>query len=89
MSSFLDNLASMPQPHLLHELHKQLAQNAPPTAPADNQAPVAPAQNQAPVAPVDNQAPAPAKPGNYMHNCLVFYNKYLICLLYYQNYTNC
>lgn len=54
MSSFLENLASMPQPHLLHELHKQLAQNAPP---ADNQAPVAPAQIQPPVAPVDNQAP--------------------------------
>lgn len=72
----------MPQPHLLHELHKQLAQNAPPAAPADNQAPVAPAQNQAPVAPVDNQAQvtpaqpqleAPAKPGNCLCNCHFFF----------------
>ncbi|KAK1351636.1 DRBM domain-containing protein [Heracleum sosnowskyi] len=72
MSSFLENLASMPQPHLLHELHNQLAQNAPPAdnqppPPAQIQAPPPPIDNQAPVAPADNQvpmapAPAPAQP---------------------------
>ncbi|KAL8117905.1 uncharacterized protein LOC141723376 [Apium graveolens] len=69
MSSFIQNLASMPQPHLLHELHKQLAQKASPAAQADNQAPP---QNQAPAALVDNPAQVtPAQPQNQAPAALV------------------
>lgn len=89
MDSLLENVDSMPQPELLHQIYNQ-----PPITHADNQAPVAPVDNQ--VAPPQPQleTTAPSKSGNYVYIHMYLYtynshtllfNKYLICLLCQQN----